>query len=85
MTKKQDRARPSARDKVITFRVSEEDFQAGQEKAERRGSTVGKIMRALFWMWAHDEGVPPDEGWPPELQGEDVRAEKRPRGRKPKK
>jgi len=75
--------RPPAKDKVVNFRVSDSDYELADVKAKERGSTVGKIMRALFWMWAHGEGVPPEKDWPPELEGENIRAEKRPR--KPRK
>jgi antitoxin component of RelBE/YafQ-DinJ toxin-antitoxin module len=77
MTKKQEKERPPPKDRVVSTRIDPETYAAGQAKAEKRGSTISKIMRALFWMWAHGEGVPNKEDWPPEVSEQEVRAEKR--------
>lgn len=74
-----DKQRPPPKDKMVNFRVPLDEFEVGKEKADRRGSTISKVMRALFWMWSHGEGVPPEDSWPPELTEQEIRAEKRPR------
>lgn len=80
MTKPQPpRERPPAKDHVVNTRVPDEVYELAAAKAEARGSTISRVMRAFLHLWAHDETPP---GWPPELPELEVRAEKRPRKRR---
>lgn len=81
MTKPQGIERPAAKDHVVTTRVSDDVYQAAEAKAEARGSTLGRVIRAFLVLFANDETPP---GWPPELPELEVRAAKRPH-KKPRK
>lgn len=74
MTKKQEKERPPAKDRVASVRVPPDVYEAAEAKAKERGSTVAKIIRSFLTLFAADETPP---GWPPDMPDEEVRAAKR--------
>jgi len=81
MPKSQPVDRPSAKDKVVSARVPDDVYDAAAAKAEARGLSISKVVRAFLFLFAHDETPP---GWPPELPEQEIRAEKRPRKKRKK-
>ncbi len=63
--------RPPKKDRVVTVRVPEADYQAVKNIAKKRGMTMPAWLRAVFHVAA--EGETP-EGWPPEMPENEVRA-----------
>lgn len=74
--------RPPPKDKVVSTRVPPEVYDAAARKAEARGSTISKILRAFMFLFSQDETPP---GWPPEIAEQEIRAAKRRKPRKPRK
>lgn len=74
-----DKQRPPPKNVTVSARVPDEVYAAAKEKAEGRGSTLSKMVRAFLFLFAHDE-TPPD--WPPEIADQEIRAQKRSRKRR---
>ncbi len=73
-----DESQPKHRDKVVGFRVPEEQYKIAKRRARKEGRSLVGILRSWFKMFAAGEAATP-----PELPDETERAPKR-KKKKPK-
>ena len=73
-SQKPPKKRPFKREKLLGAKVDPELAKLAKQKAKREGRPLARVIRAMITLWANDE-VP--EGWPPTLEQEDTRAQKR--------
>lgn len=70
------------KDRQVSIRVTDHDYEAAEAKARARGSTISKVLRAFLFLWIHDETPP---GYPPDVPQVNDRAKeakpRRPRGK----